>query len=233
MIYFEDIDTSLLKQKTKTEYFQYVDTNFTSVPPTSEIEDKFSPLSEYYIAPYIFKTTEICIIITLTDYINLNEEKIRRLLGHFLNVRIVTSKSIPIELRLQNLKNESKEMFDLLISQKKINPFIMDLYHFHGVSTSSGNIRHVKLNSKFEAPIYGDLVTPNHIQEFDEIWNHIKGMYSDKKYVQLYPNWLFSNQLLNSNVMKYFSKACNEVYLCVDNTTLRVNELILSNDENS
>ncbi|GFZ95591.1 hypothetical protein GCM10008018_47420 [Paenibacillus marchantiophytorum] len=31
-MYFEDMDTSLLKQKTKTEYFQYVDTNFTAVP---------------------------------------------------------------------------------------------------------------------------------------------------------------------------------------------------------
>ncbi|UKS26532.1 hypothetical protein LOZ80_34285 [Paenibacillus sp. HWE-109] len=94
MIYFEDMDSSLLKQKTKTEYFQYVDTHFSAVPPTNEIEDKLSPLPEYYIAPYIFKTTEICIIITLTDYINLNEEKIRKLLCHFLNVRIVTSKSI-------------------------------------------------------------------------------------------------------------------------------------------
>ncbi|GFZ95598.1 hypothetical protein GCM10008018_47430 [Paenibacillus marchantiophytorum] len=122
-------------------------------------------------------------------------------------------------------------MFNLLLNQKKLNPLVLDLYHFRGVSISSGNIRHVKLSRKFEAPIYGDLVTPNHIQEFGEIWNHIKGMYSDKKYVQLYPNWFFSNQLLNSNVMKYFSKACNEAYLCVDNTTLRVNELILSNDE--
>ncbi|NOV00842.1 hypothetical protein [Paenibacillus planticolens] len=229
MNHFEDMDKNYIKNLTRTEHTWLEDIHFQAIPPVDSASNEISPIAEYYIAPFIFRVPEICIIIPLT-HINLNDDALRQLFCHFQNIHVVTSKGTPVELRLENLKPRSKELFTLLLSEKKINPFVLDLYQFHGEHTSSGDYKYVRFNNESVNPSYEDAINPIHIQEFDEICNHIKLIYSDKKYVHHYPNWLFSDQLTNSIALSYFSTACKEVYLCVDNVTSRIIELTLFNN---
>ncbi|MBP1963506.1 hypothetical protein [Paenibacillus aceris] len=228
MSHFEDMDKSYVKNLTRTEYSRLENINFQAIPPLDIANNELSPIAEYYIAPFIFLVPEMCLIIPLT-HINLNDDALRQLLCHFQSIHVVTSKGNPVELRLENLNPKSKEKFTLLMSENKINPFVLDLYQFHGVHTASGDFKYVRFNQSIN-PTYEDSIHSIHIQEFDEIWSHIRQIYSEKKYVYLCPNWLFSDQLSNSIALNYFSTACKEVYLSIDNTTSHINGIILSID---
>jgi hypothetical protein len=122
-------------------------------------------------------------------------------------------------------------MFSIFLSKKKINPFVLDLYQYYGEHDSSGDFRYVKFVNESIKQVYEDLINPNHIKDFNEIWSSIKIMHSDTNYVYLNPNWLFSEQLKDSIALNFFSMACEEVYLCIDNTTSRIISLLLSNDK--
>ncbi|MDQ0887836.1 hypothetical protein QFZ81_002924 [Paenibacillus sp. V4I9] len=229
MNHFDVIDKSLFLSLTRTKHSRLEDVNFESF--SGDItKNELSPFAEFYIAPFIFLTPNMCINIPLTG-IDLNNDTLRQLLCHFQNITVLTSKGIPVEIRFTNLEPKSKEMFTLLMSQKKINPFILDLYRFYGEHDASGDYKYVKFNNKSVNLTCEGLINSIYIKAFDDIWRNIKQIYSDKNYVHLYPNWQFSDQLTNSISFNYFSTACKEVYLCVDNITSRVLELTLSNDK--
>ncbi|MEC0228789.1 hypothetical protein [Paenibacillus alba] len=227
MSYFEDIDKNFIKDLTRTKYSRLEEVNFQTI--LNIFGNEITPFTEFYIAPFIFRTPSMCINIPLAC-IDLNNNALRELLCHFQKITVLTSKEIPFELRLENLEPKSKEIFSILLSEKKINPFVLDLYQFYGEHDSSGDFRYVKFVKESSKQAYEDLINSNHIKDFNQIWSSIKQIYSDTNYVYLNPNWLFSEHLKDSIALNYFSMACKEVYLCVDNTTSRIINLLLSND---
>lgn len=226
MSYFEEMAEGFRPES--LHYTRLKDIDFQTISPVPA-PSEFSPLAEYYMAPFLFVSPRMCINLPLI-HVDLHHDQIKPLLGHFDLVRVLSSRGMPVELRLENLKPDSKEKFVTSMRQKKINPFILDLYQFDGEHESSGNFSYFKLrNERFE-PKYTHVINPTHIKDFNEIWAFNKRMYADKKYILLCPNWPFSDQLIECMAMKYFAMACKEVFLSVDTLQSRVNGIYLSVD---
>ncbi|MBP1993022.1 hypothetical protein [Paenibacillus eucommiae] len=223
MEYFEIVDKRVYLKHRNLKYTKYEDLNINSLDILEASSNFLSPIAQYFIAPFIFYEieNELTINIALHD-IDLHGDAMKQIICHFESLQIVTSKKIPIEARLNNLKAASKEAFLSLMNQKKINPFVLDFYHYYGRYVASGDFKEVKLNRTCVEPLSKDSVEPHQIKEFEEIWDFLKLMSHDKTYVSLSPKWLFSDNLINSICVQFFSFTCKEIYLSVDNPSSRV-----------
>ncbi|MBG9775883.1 hypothetical protein O0555_04680 [Brevibacillus laterosporus] len=180
--------------------------------------DKMSLLAQFFLLPLVINDNNMVLQIP-AHKINLYNKVMEEVGIHFEKVRFFCANDETSNLILQDLNQSSKEHVKALYHSQLLHPILNDLY---GRGEEKENIV-LNVSDLIYMRVNLEKIKEVEMESFDEVWDFVYESFYPYKSICLEPcNWQFTDRLMDSISIKYFSKKVKDIILMVDSNSLKV-----------
>jgi hypothetical protein len=203
-----DLFTEIDSEKEKT-VDQVVNVKFER-PKIERLEsysqlNKLSLLSQFFLAPFFLKGPDGLLQIPISGKKILLETALDEIVPHFEKVNVIKLGGEIKEITMQNVKTNSRRLFEDLLVNDGLHLVVSDLYGKVIIKNVIG-LQHAPFNAK-EYKVNMSRIHPLAMPEFNEVWNIINDSFIkiNGHFGVMPSNWDFNESFSNHAFIQFLA----------------------------